>query len=215
MIIWVAEVTAKALGKENTYIATDDQRIVDAAGRCGFRTVLTSEKAMTGTDRIAEAARTIDADIYVNIQGDEPLLDPEDIKKAVAAKKQFPKEVVNCMCHLGEDEDPHNVNIPKVVTAENGRLVYMSRLPVPGSKSADNVPKAFWKQVCIYAFSRDELSAFSSFERKGYLERIEDIEILRFLELNIPVRMVKVTGGSKAVDVPEDVRAVEFLLRAR
>ncbi len=215
MIIRVAEITANALGKENTFVATDDKRIMDVAEKHGFKAVLTSEGALTGTDRIAEVAQKIGADIYVNIQGDEPLLDFEDIKKVVAQKHKFPKEVINCMCPIGKDEDPANVNIPKVVAAEDLRLIYMSRLPIPGSKSADSAPKAYWKQVCIYAFSKEELKAFSRNGRKGYLEGVEDIEVLRFLELGVPVRMVKVAGGSRAVDIPDDVKAVEALLKLR
>lgn len=215
MVILVAEISACALGKQNTFIATDDRRIVDVVEKQGFNAVLTSEKALTGTDRIAEVAHKIDADIYVNIQGDEPLLDPKDINRVVAAKKKYIGEVINCMCPLGEDEKPENVNIPKVVVTENLRLVYMSRLPIPGSKSINGAPKVYWKQVCIYAFSKSELKAFSRAGYKGYLESIEDIEILRFLELGIPVRMIKVAGGSKAVDIPEDVGVVESLLRLK
>ena len=215
MIIRVAEITAQALGRENAYIATDDGRIADAVEKCGFKVIMTSSKAMTGTDRIAEAAGKIDADIYVNVQGDEPLLDPKNINKIAAAKEKYIGEVINCMCPIGKDEKPEDVNIPKVVTTEDLRLIYMSRLPVPGSKSADSAPKVYWKQVCIYAFSKKELKAFSRDGRKSYLEGIEDIEILRFLELGIPVRMIKVAGGSKAVDLPGDVEAVESILKSR
>jgi 3-deoxy-manno-octulosonate cytidylyltransferase (CMP-KDO synthetase) len=91
----------------------------------------------------------------------------------------------------------------------------MSRLPVPGSKSASGTPMVFRKQVCVYAFSKDELELFNGYGRKGGLEQVEDIEILRFFELGIPVRMVEVPGGSKAVDVPEDVGDVESLLRQK
>lgn len=213
MVVWVAELTAKALGKENVFVATENQRIVDIVDDYGFSGIMTSEKASTGTDRLWEAAQQIDADIYINVQGDEPLLNPDDILKILSAKKQFPDEVINGMCPILPGEDPDNVNLPKVITNENGRLVYMSRLPIPGSKSKNNIAKVFWKQVCIYAFNKKELNAFGEFKRKSYLESIEDIEILRFLELNIPVRMVETSGNSRAVDIPEDVPAVEEALK--
>ena len=88
----------------------------------------------------------------------------------------------------------------------------MSRLAVPGTKSPEKAPKKYWKQVCIYAFNYSELKTFGSFGRKSYLESFEDIEILRFLELAIPIRMVETSGESSAVDVPEDVVIVEEIL---
>lgn len=215
MVVWVAELTSKALGRENVVVATEDKRIADVVEKSGFKVVMTSKNALTGTDRIWEAAQSVDSDIYINVQGDEPLLKPGDISKVLAVKQKFPNEVVNGMCKVLPDEDPTNVNLPKVVVTENGRLVYMSRLPVPGSKIEENVPSFFWKQVCIYAFNKRELQLFGEFGRKSYLERIEDIEILRFLEFGTPVRMVETSGSSSAVDVPEDVPVVEAALKDR
>jgi len=213
MVIWVAELTAKALGTENVYVATEDQRIVSVVKEYGFQAVMTSDRPLTGTDRLWEAAQQISADIYVNVQGDEPLLNPEDIRKIVDVKKKYPNEVINGMCRIGENEDPENVNIPKVITTEDKRLVYISRKALPGYKVAENKPSVYWKQVCIYAFSREELKKYGNMGRKSYLENHEDIEILRFLELKIPVRMVETSGFSYAVDVPEDVEFVEKVMK--
>ena len=213
MIIWVAERSSQSLGSDNVFVATDDNRIADCVHDYGFKAVMTSENALTGTDRLWEAAQQIDADIYINVQGDEPLLNPDDILKVIKTKEKFPGEVINCMCQIKPGEDAGNTNIPKVVTTEENRLVYMSRLPIPGSKSLENRPHIFWKQVCIYAFTRAELNAFAAFGRKSYLESFEDIEILRFLELGIPIRMVETSATSHAVDVPEDVPLVEAALK--
>ena len=120
--------------------------------------------------------------------------------------------VVNGYCWISEHEDPESRNIPKVITTESGRLVYMSRRAIPSFKDKKNVQARYKKQVCIYAFSREELSAFKGFGRKSYLEHSEDIEILRFLELDKPVLMIETKGGSLAVDVPEDVPPVEKAL---
>lgn len=212
MIVWVAELAAEAIGRENIFVATEDQQIKNIVCSYGFNAVMTSEKALTGTDRIWEASQHIDADIYINVQGDEPLLDPEDILKILSAKKRNPNEVISGMCRIQPDDDPNNVNLPKVVTNEGKQLLYMSRLPIPGSKHKDNSPEVFWKQVCIYAFNKKELNAFGEFQRKSFLESIEDIEILRFFELGIPVRMVETTGNTYAVDTPEDVSIVEDAL---
>lgn len=215
MILYVAEIAAQALGKENTWVATDDEKIVDVVKSAGFNVAITSGTALTGTDRVWEAARQVNADIYVNIQGDEPLLNPDDIGLIVAEKKQRGKGVVNGMCRLLPHEDPSNANIPKVITTENNRLVYMSRTAIPGFKASHNKPAYYMKQVCIYAFTYEELEAFGRFERKSTLENHEDIEILRFLDLSIPVFMVETGGTSLAVDVPEDVPIVEDALRKR
>lgn len=213
MIIRVARITASALGIENTIVATDDARIAAVARDHGFAAELTSADALTGTDRLAEVAGRRDADIYVNVQGDEPLLDPGYITRVVETKRRVPDEIVNAMCLLGPAEDPENPNIPKVVAAEDGRLLYMSRRALPGFKDPKHGPLHYWKQVCIYAFSRRELVAFANVGRKSTIEASEDIEILRFLEIPLPVRMIEVASGSLAVDTPSDVEAVEREMR--
>lgn len=215
MIIWVAELAARAVGTPNVYIATESAEIAGVVEHAGFQAVMTSAEALTGTDRLAEAAQLIDADIYINVQGDEPLVDPEDIVKIGDAKARLPECVINGFGWISEDEDPHNVNIPKVITNERSELVYMSRSALPGFKEQKNAPARYKKQVCIYAFTREELEAFRAFGRKSQLEHSEDIEILRFLEVGKTVRMIETRPGSHAVDVPEDVSKVENLLQQR
>ena len=212
MIIWVAELTAKALGKENVYVATEDIRIMRVVEDFGFQAIMTPGDLLTGTDRVAYAAKNIDADIYLNIQGDEPTLDPKSIIKVLEHKILNPNYIVNSMTKLNKDEDPNNINIPKVIVNNNNEMVYMSRMAIPGYKEYANSPKYYLKQVCIYAFSKTELERFSSCSKKGSLERHEDIEILRFLDLHLPVKMLEVSGRIYAVDVPDDVAVVEGVL---
>ncbi|MDC0992861.1 3-deoxy-manno-octulosonate cytidylyltransferase [Alphaproteobacteria bacterium] len=215
MILWVAELSALAVNKEHVYVATDDMRIVDKVREAGFSALMTSSDALTGTDRLAEAARMLEYDIYVNVQGDEPLVNPSDIRRCIEIKTQYPNQIVNGYCWMNADEDPANVNVPKIISNENERLVYISRAPLPAYKDKKNAPKQFKKQVCIYGFSRGDLEAFSSFGKKSKLEQAEDIEILRFFEINREVHMYECSAGSLAVDVPEDVKRVEQALRAK
>jgi len=212
MIIWVAELSKEAVGAENVFIATDDERIAYIVKAAGYQAIMTASDALTGTDRIAEAASHIEADIYVNVQGDEPLVDPDDITKIINAKKQTPEQIINGFSWIGEHEDVNNKNIPKVITNENNQMIYMSRNPLPGFKDIKHEPVHYKKQVCIYAFTLQELKAFKDFGRKSELERYEDIEILRFLELDKRVRLIETKPGSLAVDSPEDVAKVEEAL---
>lgn len=215
MILWVAEVAAKAVGRSHVYIATEDERIASEVREAGFSAVMTSQDALTGTDRVAEAAKKIDYEIYVNVQGDEPLINPADICRCIELKSKYPEKVINGYCWIGTDETPSNINIPKVITTEAGEMVYMSRMLLPGYKDQKNVPEKYMKQVCIYGFSREELIDFVRFGRKSMLEKYEDIEVLRFLELGRSVLMYECASGSLAVDVPEDVSRVEAVLQAR
>ena len=214
MILWVAELSARALGAENVYVATEDKRIAKVAEDAGFQSVITSQDAQTGTDRLAEASKKVKADIYINVQGDEPLVDPNDIVRVRDAKLRDMNRIYNVFSWIGENEDPHSVNIPKVITNERGELIYMSRLALPGFKDAKCSPKQFKKQVCIYAFTLEELDAFHNFGRKSILEYSEDIEILRFLELGKTIQMIETRSVSLAVDVPSDVLKVEDALKS-
>jgi len=213
MILWVAELSARAVGQEHVYVATDDERIAKVARQAGFSALMTGNDALTGTDRLAEASAMVDYDIYVNVQGDEPLVEPDDIRKCISLKTEHPELIINGFCWLNDEEDPANVNIPKVITNEGGVMVYMSRAGLPAYKNPSCAPSAYKKQVCIYGFTQDELRAYADFGRKSELESSEDIEILRFLELDRQVMMYECRPGSIAVDVPEDVQKVEQALR--
>lgn len=212
MIIWVAELTIKALGRDNVYVATEDIQIKSVVEDAGFKAIMTSDSHATGTDRLSEVARKVSADIYINVQGDEPTVNPEIILKVANMKLENEAFIINAMAKLNPEEDPSNVNIPKVIATENNEMVYMSRLPIPGFKSSVNKPNNYFKQVSIYAFNREQLLAFGSFGRKTALENAEDIEILRFLDMGVKVKMIEVEGNSYAVDVEDDVPIVEARL---
>ena len=216
MILWVAELCAEVLPAEFVYVATEDFQIKEIVEKAGFNVVMTSNKCLTGTDRLAEAATQIEADIYVNVQGDEPLLNPADILKIIEAKTMYPNEVINGYCKIGDNEDPESVHIPKVIFNENQQMVYMSRNLVPGTKTKEFVPPNYYKQVCIYAFNKQELTDYAEFGRKGTLEYYEDIEILRFLDIGVNIRVVETKSVSLSVDIPDDVLRVEKeILRRR
>lgn len=213
MIIWVAEIAEKAVGKQNVYIATENEEIVDIVKGYGFNVILTSDTCPTGTDRVAEAALEIDADIIINVQGDEPLLDPKDIIKVIQAKLDYPEHVINCMASLNRFETPDSRKIAKLVTTLDNDLMYMSRSAIPGTK--EGYADSLKKQVCIYAFTRDHLREYAKEGTKTPVEFQEDIEIIRFLEKGIKVKMIEVDGSTVAVDFPEDIKTVEQILEKK
>jgi len=210
MVIRVAEIAEQAVGKDNTYIATENEEIVKVVKSNGFKVILTSDSCYTGTDRVAEAALEIDADIIINIQGDEPLLKPEDIKKVIQAKLEYPDYIVNCMAYLNKHENVEDKKIPKVITSLDDELIYISRNPIPSTKTGNG--SNLKKQVCIYGFNREHLREFAKVGKKTPLEFEEDIEIIRFLETGHKVKMVMLDSDSHAVDYPEDINIIESLL---
>ena len=216
MIIWVAEACEKVLSKKLVYIATDDDRIHAKVKEFGFQTVSTSKLCLTGTDRVAEASKKINSEIYINVQGDEPLIKPQDIKSILNEKLKYPDHVVCGYTEILKNENPLNKNIPKVVLNEKNELIYISRSLVPGSKDKNlSIKKKYFKQVCIYAFNKYELDKYYSFEKKSITERLEDIEILRFFDLNKKIKMVKTTSGSLAVDEKNDIKKIERLIKKK
>ena len=172
---------------------------------------MTSSKCLTGSDRVAEASKKIKSDIYINVQGDEPLVSPNDVKKIISKKIKFPNYVVCGYAKIGLFENPLSKNIPKVVMNSKNELLYISRSLIPASKKKNKKQK-YYKQVCIYAFNKRQLSRFYSMKKKSIIENIEDIEILRFFDLGIKVKMVELKSKTIAVDEKNDIKKVEKIL---
>jgi len=206
MIQHVWERCCKAVGAERVYVATDSDQIEVAVKSFGGAVIRTSSDCLTGTDRLAEANRTLDCDFIINVQGDEPLISPEDINTVAQAYLDGDGSVVNAMCEITDEREFRSFTVPKVVCDQSRKLLYMSRSAIPLTKN--NEFKSAYKQVCIYAFSKEHLEFFISHQNKTPLEEIEDIEILRFLESNYNVQMIEVDSGSMAIDIPEDVERV-------
>ncbi|MBX2966892.1 MAG: 3-deoxy-manno-octulosonate cytidylyltransferase [Cyclobacteriaceae bacterium] len=203
----------QAVDVSQVIIATDDERIESYCRSIGAQVEMTPEDCLTGTDRVAVLLPKYSDDYFINVQGDEPLLNPTDLTNMIAALAETDCEVMNGYTAIHDETDYRSTSIPKVVVDMNGNLMYMSRQAIPASKSG--IFQRAWRQVCIYAFSRNALKQFILHPGKTLLESIEDIEIVRFLELGIRVKMIAMSDQSIAVDNPEDVLKVEGVLNVK
>ena len=214
LVLRVADICKKTVGSDNTFIATDHKKIAKKILQNNYNCVMTSKNCLTGTDRVAEAAKKIRANIYINVQGDEPLVNPKDIKKIIIAKKKYPNYVICGYDRIHRLQDPKSLNLPKVVVNSKKELIYISRSLIPGSKKVIK-NKNYFKQVCIYAFNLNELMKFYSLKKKSEVESFEDIEILRFFDLGIKIKMIKLNSNSVAVDEISDVKKAEKIIQQR
>jgi 3-deoxy-manno-octulosonate cytidylyltransferase (CMP-KDO synthetase) len=209
--VWEGARAAKRL--ERVLIATDDERIAAACRGFGAEAVLTAAHHPTGTDRIAEAAAGLDADVVVNVQGDEPLIEGHVIDAALAALDEDPGAALSTVAHPAEPEDLDDPNRVKLVLDRRGRALYFSRSRIPYPRESPE-PGARWLQhVGLYAYRRPFLLEFVRLAQTP-LERCEALEQLRALEHGHAIRVAVVDGWrSVPVDVPEDVARVERALR--
>jgi 3-deoxy-manno-octulosonate cytidylyltransferase (CMP-KDO synthetase) len=208
MIEHVYRGTAACKKLAAVYIATCDKEIADAAKAFGAPVAMTSDKHERATDRIAEAAQTISADVYVMVQGDEPMITPDMIDLAVEPILKDPKVVcVNLAAPIKTEADFKDRNTIKVVLDKNNDAICFSREPIPHRSLKDAR-----KQVCIIPFRRDFLLTFTKLAPTP-LEIAESIDMMRALEHGYKVRMVPGDFASQAVDTPEDLKRVEALLK--
>ena len=211
MIVRTYRQCLKVVPSKTIYVATDHDLIKKVCVKEGAQVIMTSPDCLTGTDRVAEVSEKIDAKTYINVQGDEPLFNPDDLKLLLKEAKKHPGDIITGYCEI-DDEDLHkDLNIPKVVIRPDGRLLYASRAPIPSNKL--NKFEKGWRQVCAYAFPKEVLKKFSSVKKKTELEKIEDIEYLRFLELGMEIKTLKMSKMSLAVDTPEDVIKAKQLIK--
>lgn len=195
-------------------VATDDLRIADAVRRFGGEARVTRDDHQSGTDRIAEVAASLDCDIIVNVQGDEPLIDPDAIAAAVAP---FAADRAIAMTTLyrriDRPSDLGNPNIVKVVIDRAGYALYFSRAPIPYARDPQSGWPPLYRHIGLYAYRRSTLLVVAALEPTP-LERAESLEQLRALEHGIRIKAVETAYDSLSVDTPEDLDEVRRLLSA-
>ncbi len=212
--VWERCQECSQLGK--VVIATDDQRIYDAAEKFGAAVVMTSKDHLTGTDRIAEAVKSLpDADYIINIQGDEPLIDPVLIDELAQALHHDDgismATAANPMSPEADYESIHDSNVVKCVLSLNKEALYFSRSPIPFCRNKDS-KLVYYRHKGIYAYRRDFLDQFITWQPSP-LEIAESLEQLRAIENNSRIKVLITNDTSPGVDTLEQAQAIENLLQ--
>lgn len=211
MIWWVYQQACKVKLFDLVVVATDDIRIETVCTELHINVIMTSPNHVSGTDRVSEVSEIIKADIVVNIQGDEPMIEPENIQKAIQPLlDKSDLLVTNLMTKIYNPLELINNTVPKVVTNNEGIGIYLSRSPVPYPKG--DLTANYYKQVCVYGFRPEALTFYSNAPR-GALEIVEDIDILRFIENGIKVQFIEVDSKTIAVDTKLDLEKVRIALK--
>jgi 3-deoxy-manno-octulosonate cytidylyltransferase (CMP-KDO synthetase) len=214
MIHWVWDQTVKAKSITDAVIATDDERIAEYCHANNLDVVMTKDTHPTGSDRLAEVAEKIEADVYVNVQGDEPLIEPETIDavtECLLTALDRGIELSTGYIEKASDAQLGDPSVVHLVPSMDGCVITFSRLPVP-YPMAETMQRTV--HVGLYAFTRKALRLFAELER-GPVERAESIEVMRYLEHGHRVACVPVAPGSIGVDTPEDLAKVEAILEAK
>lgn len=212
MIQHVYERARQAPSLGDLLVATDAEEIVEACRRLGIPALLTAPDHPSGTDRVWEVAQSRRADVYVNIQGDEPLLRPGHIERLVEPFRTRPDTRVSTLCIRATQEELGKTHVNKVVRDVHGRALYFSKYPIPFDR--DGIGVVRFKHPGFYAYTSAALDAFHRLPPSA-LERAEGLEQLRFLENGIPIVVVETDEPTIGVDTEEDLRAVEAYLAAR
>ena len=217
MIWWVYKQCLKVKDFDDVYVATDDNRIFSVCESLNMNVLMTSSSHMTGTDRVGEVSRMIQADLYVNVQGDEPLLEPETIKAAILPFYSDNELLIsNLMTKINDPVDTVNFTVPKVITNKDGIGIFLTRATAPYPKG--KIDYSYYKQVCVYGFKPSALKFFCDYGLsygKAKIEEIEDIEILRFIENGYKVKYIEVSSDTIAVDTPNDLQKVREIMTSR
>jgi 3-deoxy-manno-octulosonate cytidylyltransferase (CMP-KDO synthetase) len=212
LLAWVYRAALGCPQFDEVLIATDSTEVEILCHQHNWPCLMTSPDLPSGTDRLFAVSRTVDADIYVNIQGDEPLLHPEHIT-AILAPFTRPDVDVTTLKVRCTPENINNPNAVKVVTAADGRALYFSRAPIPYDRDSEG-HAAYWKHLGLYAYRHAALERFAAL-KPGLLEQTERLEQLRLLENGLSLYVAETPFDTVGVDTEEDLRRVEVILQDR
>ena len=212
LVAWVYDAARKAPDLADVLVATDAAEVMDACRALGIPAVLTSPDHPSGTDRIWEVAQARAADVYVNIQGDEPFVTAGHVAKLVEPFRRDAATQVSTLCIRATPDEVDARQVNKVVFGAGGRALYFSKYGIPYDR--DNRGAVRYKHVGLYAYTRAALDAIHRLP-PSVLERTEGLEQLRFLEHGIPITVMETTETTIGVDTEEDLRAAEARLTAR
>ena len=216
LIQWVIEAAQRAAKLDQLLVATDDARIVEVVESLGVRAVMTREDHPSGTDRVAEAVAHTDADVVVNIQGDEPLLDPGLVDRLVEVMTtEDDWDMATAATAIAKTADIENPSVVKVVWGDKGRALYFSRSVIPHIREdVDRDAVTYFRHLGIYAYRREFLTRLVQ-SAPTALEKAERLEQLRALHLGAKSAVIEVEDEGMGVDTREDVQYVERLLKER
>jgi 3-deoxy-manno-octulosonate cytidylyltransferase (CMP-KDO synthetase) len=211
LVGWVYEAVCSSSLLSDVIVATDSEEILESCRRHGWKAQVTSTAHRSGTERVHEVANSIAADVYINVQGDEPLVRPEQIAALIHVMKN-PAVQVGTVKTLCPAEEIHNPNAVKVVTTPDGNVLYFSRATIPFDR--DGAGTRYFKHLGLYAYRKPALDLFVT-QPESALEKCERLEQLRFLENGIPIYVGETPYDSVGVDTEEDLKRVEEILRKR
>lgn len=209
MIQHVYEKALSVAAVDAVVVLTDDQKVVDAVSGFGGKAVMTSPEHASGTDRMVEVMAQYPADLYVNLQGDEPMVRPEDVALLVNGMHSYPDIQVGTLCHPISAEESLDPNCVKVVLGSMAEALYFSRSPIPYPREADAA--SYLKHVGIYAFRQEVLASYAEMQRP-MLEKAEMLEQLRLMYAGIRITVFKVAPTGPGVDTPECLERVRALM---
>jgi len=212
MVQWVWEASQASQAADHVVVATPDEEIVAACKKFGAEAIITSANHNTGTDRIAEVASKLPADIYVNVQGDEPLIRPSAIAACTQPFNDDASVQMASVFDICPPEEYDNPATVKVVTDLNGDAMYFSRFAIPFPRSERTEPVK--KHIGLYAFRGDIVQKFANWKQTP-LELAETLEQLRFMENGIKIRMSRAEASECAIDTPEQADLVRTILQQR
>lgn len=212
MLCHVYERARRAPHLGDVLVATDSDEVAETCRRFSIPAIMTSPAHPSGTDRVWEVAQGRAADVYVNIQGDEPLITPDHIERLIEPFREHPETQVTTLMIRATEEELQSRTVNKVVVDAMSRALYFSKFPVPFDR--DGIGVVRYKHMGLYAYRPRALDAFHRLP-PSLLERAEGLEQLRFLEHGIPIVVVETDQPTIGVDTEEDLRAVEAVLRAR
>jgi 3-deoxy-manno-octulosonate cytidylyltransferase (CMP-KDO synthetase) len=213
MIWWVHHQFKKVSGLDEVYVATDDQRIADVCSQYGIKSVMTSTEHKTHIDRLYEVSTLIDADFYINVNGDEPLIEPDAIEKIIPVDVDSSSlYIANLMTEVKNPLEAVDTSKIKIATDVNGYALYMARYPIPFPKGTYDF--TFNKFVGVQCFTKSAL-AFAQQAPRGIIESAEDIDEYRFLENGQKIKFIKVEVTTLSVDTPKDLSKVIDIISSR